>query len=136
MSTPGDFTIVLPVYFNEESLLPAYEKLKATLLALRPRLHGGLLYVDDGSGDRSFAVLKQIQAKGEIPVSIVKLSRNFGQVMAIRAGLAHCASPATITTVSKPDRSNPRHPLPRRLRVTVSYCSGVRPSHSASCTPI
>lgn len=113
MSTPGDFTIVLPVYFNEESLLPAYEKLKATLLALRPRLHGGLLYVDDGSGDRSFAVLKQIQAKGEIPVSIVKLSRNFGQVMAIRAGLAHCASPAAI--VMSADGQEPEDLIPQML---------------------
>ena len=96
MNTLLDFVIVLPVYYNEESLLPAYEKMKATLLALQPRYRGGLLYVDDGSGDRSFAVLQTIHARQDVPVTLVKLSRNYGQVMAIRAGLAHCAAKAAI----------------------------------------
>ena len=88
MSPRLDFAVVLPVYYNEESLLPAYEKLKAVLMELQPRWRGGLLYVDDGSGDGSFGVLEKIHALGEVPVTVVKLSRNFGQVMAIRAGLA------------------------------------------------
>ncbi len=96
MNSPADFTIVLPVYYNEGSLLPAYEKLRQEILALRPRLQGALLYVDDGSGDGSYEVMKQIHARGEVPVTLVKLSRNFGQVMAIRAGLAHCRSRAAI----------------------------------------
>jgi len=108
-----DFTVVLPVYYNEESLLPAYEKLKTALLALQPRLRGGLLYVDDGSGDGSFAALRQIHAKGEIPVSGVKLSRNFGQVMAIRAGIAHCDSTAAI--VMSADGQEPVDLIPQML---------------------
>ncbi len=108
-----DFTVVLPVYYNEESLLPAYEKLKTALLALQPRLRGGLLYVDDGSGDGSFAALRQIHAKGEIPVSVVKLSRNFGQVMAIRAGIAHCDSTAAI--VMSADGQEPVDLIPQML---------------------
>lgn len=113
MSPPLDFTIVLPVYYNEESLLPAYEQLKAVLLAQQPDRHGSLLYVDDGSGDRSFEVLRQIQAKGEIPVTIVKLSRNFGQVMAIRAGLAHCESP--VAMVMSADGQEPVSLIPQML---------------------
>ena len=113
MSTTADYTIVLPVYFNEESLLPAYEKLKAEMVALHPRIKGSLLYVDDGSRDRSLEVLRQIQAKGEIPVTIVKLSRNFGQVMAIRAGLAHCAAPAAI--VMSADGQEPATLIPQML---------------------
>ena len=113
MSAPLDYTIVLPVYYNEESLLPAYEKLKTAMQALQPRLRGGLLYVDDGSGDRSFDVLRQIHAKGEIPVSVVKLSRNFGQVMAIRAGIAHCGSTAAI--VMSADGQEPVDLVPQML---------------------
>ena len=113
MNSSLDFTVVLPVYYNEESLLPAYEKLKAALLALQPRWRGGLLYVDDGSGDGSFAVLRQIHAKGEIPVSVVKLSRNFGQVMAIRAGIAHCDSSAAI--VMSADGQEPSELIPQML---------------------
>ena len=113
MNSRLDFTVVLPVYYNEESLLPAYEKLKATLLALQPRWRGGLLYVDDGSGDGSFAVLREIHAKGEVPVSVVKLSRNFGQVMAIRAGIAQCDSTAAI--VMSADGQEPVDLIPQML---------------------
>ena len=113
MSPRLDFTIVLPVYYNEESLLPAYEKLKAIILAQQPRLRGGLLYVDDGSGDGSFGVLQQIHAQGEIPVSVVKLSRNFGQVMAIRAGIAHCEAAAAI--VMSADGQEPADLIPQML---------------------
>lgn len=113
MSARLDYTVVLPVYYNEESLLPVFEKLKAVVRSLRPRLRGGLLYVDDGSGDRSFEVLRQIHANGEIPVTLVKLSRNFGQVMAIRAGIAHCDSTATI--VMSADGQDPPELIPQML---------------------
>jgi polyisoprenyl-phosphate glycosyltransferase len=113
MNPPLDYTIVLPVYYNEESLLPAYEKLKAEILALRPGRQGGLLYVDDGSGDGSLDVLRAIQAKGEVPVTLLKLSRNFGQVMAIRAGLDHCESPVAI--VMSADGQEPADLIPQML---------------------
>lgn len=113
MTPRCDFTIVLPVYYNEESLLPAYGKLKSVILAQAPRRRGALLYVDDGSGDQSLAVLRRIQAQGDIPVTIVKLSRNFGQVMAIRAGLAHCESAAAI--VMSADGQEPEDLIPHML---------------------
>lgn len=96
MTPPLDFTIVLPVYYNEESLLPAFEDLKRVLLGLRPACRGQLLYVDDGSGDRSFDVLLRLHEQTDIPVTVLKLSRNFGQVMAIRAGIAHASTPYVI----------------------------------------
>ena len=123
MSPRLDFTIVLPVYYNEESLLPAYEKLKAVILAQQPRLRGGLLYVDDGSGDGSFDVLRQIHARGEIPVSVVKLSRNFGQVMAIRAGIAHCEAAAAI--VMSADGQEPVDLIPQMLAAHFAQKSEV-----------
>lgn len=123
MNTRIDYTIVLPVYFNEGSLLPAYEKLKAEILTLQPRLQGGLLYVDDGSGDRSYDVLRQIHAKGEVPVTLVKLSRNFGQVMAIRAGISHCTSPTVI--VISADGQEPPDLIPKMLAEHVEGKSEV-----------
>jgi len=113
MSAHTDYTIVIPVYYNAESLLPAYENLKAEILALQPRYRGGLLYVDDGSGDQSFDVLQQIQARGEVPVTLIKLSRNFGQVMAIRAGLTECTSTAAI--VMSADGQEPSGLIPQML---------------------
>ncbi|HOU21137.1 MAG TPA: glycosyltransferase family 2 protein [Kiritimatiellia bacterium] len=113
MSPRLDFCIILPVYYNEESLRPAYEKLKTVLLELAPRWRGGLLYVDDGSGDGSFGVLENIHALGEVPTTVVKLSRNFGQVMAIRAGLAHCEATAAI--VMSADGQEPVELIPQML---------------------
>ncbi len=113
MSPRLDFCIILPVYYNEESLRPAYEKLKTVLLELAPRWRGGLLYVDDGSGDGSFGVLENIHALGEVPTTVVKLSRNFGQVMAIRAGLAHCEATAAI--VMSADGQEPVDLIPQML---------------------
>ena len=92
----ADFTVVLPVYYNEDSLEPAYEELKTVLLSEPAGCRGRLLYVDDGSGDGSLAALHRIRSRGEVPVTVVKLSRNFGQVMAIRAGVAHAETPAVI----------------------------------------
>ena len=114
MNSPCSYTIVLPVYFNEESLLLAYEKLKAEIHALRPQFIGQLLYVDDGSGDRSFDVLQQIHGKNEIPVSVVKLSRNFGQVMAIRAGLSECKS--SVAIVMSADGQEPTDLISKMLK--------------------
>ena len=92
-----EFTIVLPVYYNEESLEPAFRDLRSALeTASASGWKGHLLYVDDGSGDNSLEVLRRIQARGEVPVTVVKLSRNFGQVMAIRAGIEHAGTPVTI----------------------------------------
>ena len=114
MNSPSYYTIVLPVYYNEESLFPAFEKLKTEMFALMPQYQGHLLYVDDGSGDHSFDVLRQIQAKGEIPISIVKLSRNFGQVMAIRAGLAECKS--SVAIVMSADGQEPTDLISKMLQ--------------------
>lgn len=92
-----EFTVVLPVYYNEDSLEPAFRDLKAAFVdAADAGWHGRLLYVDDGSGDGSLDVLRRLREQRGIPVTVVKLSRNFGQVMAIRAGIEHARTPVVI----------------------------------------
>ena len=114
MNPPLDFVVVLPVYYNEESLRPAYAKLKAEILALHPQRRGGLVYVDDGSGDGSLAVLRELRDLGEVPVQIVKLSRNFGQNMAIRAGIAESPDAAAVIVMSA-DGQEPADLIPQML---------------------
>lgn len=83
---PRRFSIVVPVYYNEPNLpdtVPA-------LLSLRDRLPGydlELVFVDDGSGDRSLPLLLEYQAAYPEEVKVVKLTRNFGSMAAIQAGL-------------------------------------------------
>lgn len=80
------FSIVVPVYFNELNL----EDTVPQLLALGNHLPGydlELVMVDDGSGDRSLEILRRFQTEHPANVKVVKLTRNFGSMAAIQAGL-------------------------------------------------
>ena len=80
-------SIVVPVYFNEKNLPVTYPRL-AALESSIPDITLELVFVDDGSKDGSFAVLREIQKK-DARVKVVKLTRNFGSFNAILAGLHH-----------------------------------------------
>ncbi|HJZ91528.1 MAG TPA: glycosyltransferase family 2 protein [Gemmataceae bacterium] len=80
-------SVVVPVYFNEESLPGLFGELRdieRQLLDLGMELE--LIFVDDGSGDGSFAELLKIKAQRPA-TRVVKLSRNFGAVHASKTGL-------------------------------------------------
>lgn len=81
-------SIVVPVFQNEANLPETVPK----LLSLRERLPGyalELVFVDDGSRDRSFELLAEHAAQNPQVIRIVKLSRNFGQTPAVQAGLRY-----------------------------------------------
>jgi dolichol-phosphate mannosyltransferase len=83
---PVVLSIVVPVYFNAMNLPDTIPQ----LLALESQADGvtlELVFVDDGSGDDSLAVLRSFQAKHPDRIRIVKLTRNFGSMAAILAGL-------------------------------------------------
>ncbi len=79
-------SIIIPVYFNEMNLYDLYDDLKEKVLGKIDQYE--LVFVDDGSLDQSFTILKDIQSK-DSNVMVVKLSRNFGSHAAILAGLIH-----------------------------------------------
>jgi len=77
-------TIVIPV-FNDEKVLPAFhQRLKPVIDSLTKKYE--IFFIEDGSDDNSFQILKELQQKDE-NIKILKLSRNFGQSNAIAAGL-------------------------------------------------
>ncbi|MFP2905876.1 glycosyltransferase family 2 protein [Pyxidicoccus sp. 3LFB2] len=81
------FSIVVPVYFNEPNLPDTVPQ----LLALAEQLPGfrlELVFVDDGSGDNSLALLRDFQARHPQVIKVVKLTRNFGSMAAVQAGLS------------------------------------------------
>lgn len=80
-------SIVIPVYYNEASLEPLLARLQK-LAAEQARHQFEFLFVDDGSGDHSFAVLQKI-AQPDERVRAMRLSRNFGSNAAILAGLTY-----------------------------------------------
>ncbi len=78
-------SVVVPVYYNEPSL-PLLHRRFAEIAACLPDLEFEFVFVDDGSGDNSFGVLKEI-AEQDGRVKVIKLVRNFGSNLAILAGL-------------------------------------------------
>ncbi|MBI1833181.1 MAG: glycosyltransferase family 2 protein [Planctomycetes bacterium] len=89
-------SIVCPA-FQEEQVLPIFhERLQLALKALEHRFRFEIIYVDDGSSDRTLDVLRQI-AKLDPTVSYLSLSRNFGHQAALTAGLEHARGDAVIS---------------------------------------
>jgi len=80
------FSIVVPIYFNALNiphLIPRLQKLQEAL----PGYALEFIFVDDGSGDHSFQLLAEAH-KQDNRIKIIKLSRNFGSMAAIQAGLS------------------------------------------------
>ncbi len=80
-------SIVVPVYFNEINLPDTIPRLLA-LQGMITDLELEVVFVDDGSGDRSLEILLGYQAKNPGKIKVVKLTRNFGSMAAIQAGFS------------------------------------------------
>ncbi|MDD3413034.1 MAG: glycosyltransferase family 2 protein [Lachnospiraceae bacterium] len=82
-------TAIVPCY-NEEQAIPFfYEEMKITIETFRkrwPEVEFELLFVDDGSKDKTMTVLKDLHKRDE-RVKYISFSRNFGKEAGIFAGL-------------------------------------------------
>ncbi len=104
-------TIVIPVY-NEEEVLPAlFARLYPALDALDRRYE--IVFVNDGSRDRSAALLKQAFEHRPDVTRVVLFAGNFGQHRAILAGFAHSRGRYVITLDA--DLQNPPEEVARVL---------------------
>jgi dolichol-phosphate mannosyltransferase len=91
---------VLPVY-NEEDGIKAFHTELTSALDARPEFDYELVYVNDGSGDGSMAVLRDL-AESDERVRVVDFARNFGHQIAITAGLDVARGDAVIVMSSRP----------------------------------
>lgn len=87
-------SIVVPVYWNSDTLMLLYEDMKAKILEKLGDYE--LVFVDDGSGDNSWEIMNQIRDM-DPHVQCVKLSRNFGEHAALLAGLSVCTGDCAVT---------------------------------------
>ena len=79
-----ELSVFLPVLDEEENLRPMHAKIVAALDALGKSAE--VIYVDDGSTDRSLDILKEIAAEDD-RVRVISLRRNYGQTAAMSAGI-------------------------------------------------
>jgi dolichol-phosphate mannosyltransferase len=79
-------SIIVPVYYNAENLLPLYDEIKESIID-KIAASVEIIFVDDDSGDDSWNILKHIESEHQ-DIKIVHLSRNFGSHAAILCGLS------------------------------------------------
>ncbi len=82
---PPQLSVVVPLLDEQDNLPALYEQITRSLAG---RYEYELIFVDDGSTDRSFEVLKGFQA-ADPRVRVIRFRRNFGQTAALSAGFAH-----------------------------------------------
>jgi glycosyltransferase involved in cell wall biosynthesis len=79
-----ELSLFLPVLDEESNLLPMHAKISEALDALGKTAE--VIYVDDGSTDKSLSILKEIAARDN-RVRVISLRRNYGQTAAMSAGI-------------------------------------------------
>lgn len=87
-------SIVIPVYYNEDNLVPLYEDIKKKVIEVID-FEYELVLVNDGSGDRSYEIMKELAAE-DGHIKIISLSRNFGSHAAILCGLTKCTGDCAV----------------------------------------
>mgnify|MGYP001041560319 CR=1 FL=1 len=87
-------SVVVPVYNEEESIPQLYERLSAELGALGCGYE--IIAVDDGSRDRSYALLRELAERDE-RLRVVRFRRNFGQTAAFSAGFDRARGEVVVT---------------------------------------
>lgn len=103
-------SLVIPVFNEERNLEMLLERIRSAMSPLERPYE--VIFVDDGSRDRSLEILRSFVKYPEI--RIVELTRNYGQHAAILAGFS-CVSGEIVVTLDA-DLQNPPEEIPRLIK--------------------
>lgn len=110
-SVRPELSVVIPVFNEVATLADLHQRLARTLKDLgRP---WEVIFVDDGSTDRSVDVLRALHAQ-DPAVRVVRFNRNYGQHAAVFAGMERARGDVVITLDA--DLQNPPEEIPALLR--------------------
>ena len=105
-------SLVIPIYFEEELIPELHKRLQQLILDLDPIYNFEIIFVNDGSTDKSLQLLRQICSFDSL-YKLINLSRNFGHQLAITAGIDHATGDAVI--VMDGDLQDPPEFIPTLL---------------------
>ncbi len=105
-------SIVIPVYSEEQNIERLYNRLE-DVTSKMPDYRWEYLFVNDGSADNSFPVLKKLAISHD-KVKVINFSRNFGKEIALSAGVAAVSGDAAITIDA--DLQHPPELIPRMVK--------------------
>lgn len=103
-------SVVIPLLNEEENIPLLYDELKVVLDALNDEYE--ILFIDDGSTDRSLELLRNLQ-NNDSHVVVVNFRKNFGQTAAMAAGFDYARGDVIITMDA--DLQNDPKDIPRLL---------------------
>jgi undecaprenyl-phosphate 4-deoxy-4-formamido-L-arabinose transferase len=121
---PG-VSVIIPVYNEEDGLAQLFDRLYPALDALGETYE--IVFVNDGSRDRSAAVLREQYAKRPDVTRVVLFNGNFGQHMAILAGFAQARGEIMVTLDA--DLQNPPEEIAKlvaKAREGYDYVGTIR----------
>jgi undecaprenyl-phosphate 4-deoxy-4-formamido-L-arabinose transferase len=130
MSTP-QLSVVIPVFNEEAGLKALFERLYPALDRLGTPYE--IIFVNDGSRDRSAALLKEQFLLRPDVTRVILFNANFGQHLAIVAGFEHCRGERVVTLDA--DLQNPPEEIGKLLAAMDAghdYVGGVRRSRRDS----
>ncbi len=87
-----ELSVVVPLLDEQDNLRPLYDQIKQ---ALDGRYPYEIIFVDDGSTDASYAILKEFH-DADPHVRVIRFRKNFGQTAALSAGFAHARGDVVI----------------------------------------
>lgn len=111
MTDHVDVSIVIPVYNSEDTLAELHRRVCHVLAEIGYVYE--LVFVDDGSRDRSWEVLSGLQRDDPTHVCAIRLMRNFGQHNALMCGFRHCRGALVVTMDD--DMQNPPEEVPKLI---------------------
>ncbi|MEW6675870.1 MAG: glycosyltransferase family 2 protein [Nitrospirota bacterium] len=109
-------SVVVPLYNEEENVQILHEKLRESLSPLKKEYE--ILFVDDGSTDRTLSILEEIQANDK-SVIVLSLRRNFGQTAAFAAGFDFARGDVIVTMDG--DLQNDPADIPKLLELIKDH---------------
>lgn len=88
-------SVVIPMYHEEQVANECYNRISNVLNNLKDKYEYEIIFVDDGSRDKTLDILEEVARKDK-NVKIISFSRNFGHQAAVTAGLKHISGDAVI----------------------------------------
>lgn len=105
-----DYSVIIPVYKSESTLLELYQRLIAVMAATSSRIE--IIFVDDCSDDGSWKIIENIH-ESDVRAVGIQLSRNYGQHNAILCGMRMAQGDIIITIDD--DLQHPPEEIPKLL---------------------
>ncbi len=124
-------SVVIPVYNEEQGLQTLFDRLYPALDKLNVSYE--IVFINDGSRDRSPAILREQFQKRPDVTRVILFNGNFGQHMAIMAGFEHCRGRRIVTLDA--DLQNPpedTHLLLAKMDEGHDYVGSIRRQRSDS----